>query len=78
MTETSLQNLLSQPPKTEFADTLDALMSKDPASFTEDDCTRVVRELRAQRNAFVVTEKQPKGKNKIAAPSNLNLDELGL
>lgn len=69
---------LPEPVKTEFSETLDALMSKDPAAFTSDDCQRVVKELRAQRNAFMITEKLPKGKNKIKAPTNLSLDELDL
>ena len=68
----------TSPDKTEFSETLDALMSKDPQGFTDDDCARVVRVLRDQRNAFLITEKQPKGKNKIVAPSNLKLEELDL
>lgn len=53
-------------------------MSRDPLSLTESDIVKTVKELRGQRQAFLVTEQQPKGKNKIAAPANISLADLGL
>ena len=56
--------------------TIDELMSRDPLQLTQADDERLIAHLRAARHVFLIEEQKPKGKNRVAAPGDLSLDQL--